>query len=125
MSYLYNSESRNLLWKFNRVYSGIGEFYFQFSFPCLICLYGLTLRQKLNESLRTWMLRFFNEETGIWEDLRNIAFVWNARVVNVTADYNKAIRMFRLVHVTGDTHTGTSIKSITFVTKEINYKVPL
>ena len=122
VSYLYNSESRNLVWKFNRVYSGTGEFYFQFSFPCLICLDGLTLRQKLNESLGTWMFRFFNEETGIWEDLRNIAFVWNARVVvNVTADYNKAARMFRLVHMTGNTHTGTSIKSITFVTKEITY----
>ena len=65
VSYQYDSESRNLLWKFNRVYSGIGEFYFQFSFPCLICLDGLTMRQKLNESLGTWVLRFFNEETGI------------------------------------------------------------
>ena len=125
VSYLYDSESRNLLWKFNRMYSGIGEFYFQFSFPCLICLDGLTLRQKLNESLGTWMLRFFNEETGIWEDLRDIAFAWNARVVNVTANYNKAARMFRLVHMTGDTHNGTSIKSITFVTKAITYKLPL
>ena len=125
VSYLYDSESRNLLWKFNRVYSGIGEFYFQFSFPCLICLDVLTLRQKLNESLGTWMLCFFNEETGIWEDLRDIAFAWNARVVNVAADDNKAARMLRLVHVTGDTHIGTSLKSITFVTKATTYKVPL
>ena len=71
------------------------------------------------------MLRFFNEETGIWEDLRDIAFACNAHVVNVTADYNKAARMFRLVHMTGNTHVGTSIKSITFVTKAITYKVPL
>ena len=125
VSYQYDSESRNLLWKFNCVYSGIGEFFFQFSFPCLICLDGLTLRQKLNESLGTWMLRFFNEETGIWEDLRDIAFAWNVRVVNVAADYNKAARMFRLVHMTGNTHVGTSIESITFMTKAITYKVPL
>ena len=118
VSYLYDSESRNLLWKFNRIYSGIGEFYFQFSFPCLICLDGLTLRQKLNESLGTWMLRFFNEKTGIWEDLRDIAFAWNA------PDDIKAARTFRLVHMTGDLHIGISLKSITFVTKAITYKVP-
>ena len=69
------------------------------------------------------MLRFFNEETGIWEDRLDITFAWNDRMVNVTADDNKAARMSRLVHMTGDTHIGTILKSISFVNKAITYKV--
>ena len=56
----------------------LGNFTSNSHSPVWFGLDGLTLRQKLNESLGTWMLRFFNEKTGIWEGRLEIAFAWNA-----------------------------------------------
>ena len=58
----------NRLWKFNGEIVGNGVNYFQFSLPCLIYLTGLTLRQKLDKDLGEWMIKFFNESVGTWDD---------------------------------------------------------
>ena len=56
----------NHLRKFNGEIVGNGVNYFQFSFPCLIFLSGITLRQKLDKDLGEWMIKMFTESVRTW-----------------------------------------------------------
>ena len=114
----------NRLWKFNGEIVGNGVNYLQFSFPCLIFLSGINLRQKLDKDLGEWIIRIFNESVGTWDDLIDSNFLWNGKQVEVSNINQKVSRLFRLVHMTGKTNTETSILPIKFTTKALTVRDP-
>ena len=114
----------NRLCKFNGEIVGNGVNYFQFSFPCLIYLTGITLRQKLDKDLGQWIIRIFNESVGTWDDLIDSNFLWNGKQVEISNINQKVSRLFRLVHMTGKTNTETSILPIKFTTESLSVMDP-
>ena len=108
----------NRLFKFINEIQGNGTNYFQFVFPCLIFLSGITLRQKFVKDLGEWQIKFFNENKGTWDRLID-DFLWNDKQVDVTNMNEKVSRLFRLVQLTGKTNTETGILPIKFTTKAL------
>ena len=94
------------------------EFFFELHFPCLVAMSAVRIMQRTDSNHGTWMIRYYNEKTGAYENLiSSRGFNWSGKDQLVQLNENVS-RKYLFASIQGRTTPNVDIHSLIFNFRE-------
>ena len=102
--------------RFPKAYTS--SYFFELHFPCLVAMTAVRIMQRKDSNHGIWMIRCYNEKTGVYEDLINSrGFSWTGK--NILVQLNEHVgRKYMFALIQGRTTPAVDIPPLIFNFKE-------